>query len=107
MYGLNGEGLIPPGCANLNEWEVGMTMQRNLLLLVILASTAAAPVLAQTASAADTAAIPGMSGVWSHPALPWFEPPASGPGPALNKSRGEQRPGGISGSPASIPSTVA
>jgi hypothetical protein len=81
-------------------------MRRNLLLFVTSAIAAAAVVPAQTASAADAASVPNLSGVWSHPALPWFEPPASGPGPVLNKSRGEQRPGGLSGSPASVPSTV-
>jgi hypothetical protein len=32
-------------------------------------------------------AIPDFSGIWSHPSLPGFEPPVSGPGPVLNKSR--------------------
>src|SRR5689334_23551741 len=84
-----------------------MTARPNLLLFVTLASAITAlGWVAQTASAGDAGSIPGLSGVWSHPALPWFEPPASGPGPVLNKSRGEQRQGGLSGSPASIPSTV-
>ena len=66
-----------------------MKMQRDLLLFVMVA--AATPALAQTATP-GAAAIPALSGVWSHPALPWFEPPASGPGPVTNLSRGEQRP---------------
>ena len=33
------------------------------------------------------APIPDFSGIWSHPYFPGFEPPASGPGPVLNKSR--------------------
>ena len=37
--------------------------------------------------AARTAAIPDFSGVWRHPSLPGFEPPASGPGPVTNRSR--------------------
>ena len=32
---------------------------------------------------------------WFHPAFPWYEPPASGPGPIRNLSRwAEQRPSG-------------
>ena len=30
---------------------------------------------------------PGFLGIWSHPYLPGFEPPSSGPGPVLNRSR--------------------
>jgi hypothetical protein len=37
-------------------------------------------------------AIPDFSGVWSHPFLTGFEPPASGPGPVTNRSR---RPDGV------------
>jgi hypothetical protein len=48
-----------------------------------LFSTAA---LAQQTSQ-GTGAIPDFSGIWAHPYLPGFEPPASGPGPVLNKSR--------------------
>jgi hypothetical protein len=32
-------------------------------------------------------AIPDFSGVWAHPYLTGFEPPASGPGPVRNRSR--------------------
>src|SRR5450432_3375885 len=31
--------------------------------------------------------VPDFSGVWSHPFLTGFEPPASGPGPVTNRSR--------------------
>jgi hypothetical protein len=72
---------------------------RHCLLFVML--TAAAPAGAQTA--APTQAIPQLSGLWSHPALPWFEPPASGPGPVTNLSRGPQRAAGASGSPQAVP----
>jgi hypothetical protein len=34
--------------------------------------------------------IPDFSGIWSHPSFPGFEPPASGPGPVVNKSRRPQ-----------------
>ncbi len=89
-----------------------MNMQRDFLLFVILATAAATPVLAQTATPAvgpassathGAASIPDFSRVWYHPALPWFEPPASGPGPVTNRSRGPQRPGGATGSQASPP----
>src|SRR6202035_3902442 len=84
-----------------HEWETSMNMQRDFLLFVTLATTAAAPVLAQTATPAvgpasgathGAAPIPDFSRVWYHPALPWFEPPASGPGPVTNRSRGPQQP---------------
>src|SRR6266513_1347679 len=92
-----------------------MSMQRNFLLLVAVATVAAMPAMAQTASAVRpagseterAASIPDFSGVWTHPAFPWFEPPASGPGPITNLSRwAEQRPGDLAGSAALPPSTV-
>jgi hypothetical protein len=71
--------------------------RHDLLLLMALAATAAAatPVLGQTAAsaagptatAAQAASIPDFSGIWAHPYLTGFEPPASGPGPILNRSR--------------------
>jgi hypothetical protein len=36
------------------------------------------------------ASIPDFSGLWSNPLWPVFEPPLSGPGPVLNKSRRRQ-----------------
>src|SRR5215475_5197501 len=90
-----------------------MCMQRNFLLFVAVATTAAMPAVAQTPSAAGSAGsethraapIPDFSRVWNHPAFPWFEPPASGPGPITNLSRWpEQRPqteGGSAALPAS------
>jgi hypothetical protein len=82
-------------------------MQRYFLLFVAVATAAAMPAGAQTTSAAGpagseapgAASIPDFSRVWNHPAFPWFEPPASGPGPVTNLSRwAEQRPGGSAGS---------
>jgi hypothetical protein len=66
--------------------------RRNYLLLMILAATAATPAWGQAvappAGPADGAtSIPDFSGVWSHPALPWFEPLPSGPRPVTNRSR--------------------
>ncbi|HXJ00689.1 MAG TPA: hypothetical protein VNH44_05660 [Micropepsaceae bacterium] len=40
-----------------------------------------------TMGADNPAKIPDFSGVWSHPFLTGFEPPASGPGPVTNRSR--------------------
>src|ERR1700731_2676954 len=73
-----------------------MNVQRgDFLLLVTLMAAGATPALGQTAMPAVGAAssgtqsaapIPDFSGIWGHPSL-GFEPPLSGPGPVLNKSR--------------------
>jgi len=60
--------------------------RRNVLLLVTVAALAASPAFGQKA------AIPDFSGIWAHPYFPGFEPPASGPGPVVNRSR---RPDGV------------
>ena len=92
-----------------------MYMQRVFVLLVAVATSAAMPALGQTPTTAGaaatevhrTASIPDFSGGWTHPAFPWFEPPASGPGPITNLSRwAEQRPQGPGGSAALPPSKV-
>ena len=75
--------------------------RRDFLSLAILvaaaASTTAAlgqtvmPAVGPTRSGAQSAAsIPDFSGIWGHPYLPGFEPPVSGPGPVVNKSRRRQ-----------------
>jgi hypothetical protein len=70
--------------------------RRGFLILVTMVSAistsawaqAVAPTAAPTGSAAGSAAsIPDFSGKWVHHYFPGFEPPASGPGPVLNKSR--------------------
>jgi hypothetical protein len=70
--------------------------RRDFCLFVILAAAAPTPAPGQTVappvgSAANGpqsgASIPDFSGIWAHPYLPGFEPPASGPGPVLNRSR--------------------
>src|SRR5580704_14173302 len=76
--------------------EGSMNVQRrDFLLSVTLAAAAATPVLGQavvpTVAPADSgthgaASIPNFSGIWGHPSL-GFEPPLSGPGPVLNRSR--------------------
>jgi hypothetical protein len=69
--------------------------QRDFVLVVTLAAAAATPVLGQAVVPAagpagsgpqSTASIPDFSGIWGHPSL-GFEPPLSGPGPVVNKSR--------------------
>jgi hypothetical protein len=68
-----------------------MRAQRwELVLWLALTAVVATPVFGQTvapAAASKTAAVPDFSGVWRHPSLPGFEPPASGPGPVTNRSR--------------------
>ena len=44
-------------------------------------------VLAVPANGAQTDPIPDFTGTWRHPVFPWYEPPASGPGPIRNLSR--------------------
>jgi hypothetical protein len=72
-----------------------MNVQRNLLLLVALIA-AAGPALGQQAASVagqasvgpqSAAPVPDFSGIWRHGSLPWFVPPASGPGPVTNRSR--------------------
>src|SRR6266481_3236586 len=78
--------------------------RRDILLLVTLAVAAASPASGQTVAPAvaatssvehGAAVIPDFSGIWRHPSLPGFEPPASGPGPVTNRSRrrGSRQPG--------------
>ncbi len=52
-----------------------------------MSSTTAATASGDAASAAS---IPSLSGLWGHNSMPGLEPPASGPGPVLNKSRRRQ-----------------
>src|SRR5690348_1381051 len=78
-----------------------MHLPRNLLLGVAVLLTAAMPAGGQTE---DSAPMPDFSGVWTHPAFPWYEPPTSGPGPITNLSRwAEQRPSGPAGSEGAPP----
>jgi hypothetical protein len=69
---------------------------RDFLLWVTLAAPAATPALGQAerfavppaVTATESAAsVPDFSGMWVHPFFPGIEPPASGPGPVLNRSR--------------------
>jgi hypothetical protein len=77
--------------------------------LFIVATSAAAALFSSPAftqhESHGTASIPDFSGAWNHPVFPWFEPPASGPGPITNLSRwAEQRPAGATGSAGLPPS---
>src|SRR5215470_1718058 len=75
--------------------EGAMNLQPTLLLLAILVAAASPASGQQTASAAGqansgsqgVASAPDFSGIWRHGSLPWFVPPASGPGPVTNRSR--------------------
>ena len=60
--------------------------------LIIATTSASAAILFSSAaftqeSRQGTASIPDFSGIWAHPSGPGFEPPASGPGPVVNRSR--------------------
>jgi hypothetical protein len=70
--------------------------QRQFLLSVILTIAAAtlawgqtqAPGLGPAKSGTEpVASMPDFSGVWTHPFWPGFDPPLSGPGPVVNRSR--------------------
>ena len=89
-----------------------MRRPRNFLPFIALAAAIATRAFVQTnASAGELASglanglasIPELTGVWTHPAFPWFEPPASGPGPVTNRSRWPQRPMDASGTIALPP----
>jgi hypothetical protein len=70
-----------------------MDVRLLLFSLGLLTVTAVPPAFGQdtvlTARPAGNGerSIPDFSGIWAHPYFPGFEPPASGPGPILNKSR--------------------
>ena len=93
-----------------------MHRQRNFLLFIALAAAVATPALGQVVTsgvgpasgeANGATSIPDFTGVWIHPGFPWFEPPASGPGPVTNKSRWpyivNQRLGGSPGGSPGLP----
>jgi hypothetical protein len=74
-----------------------MQLHRKFLFYAIVAMSVV-PAVAQTSSsgspsrdATETTSIPDFTGTWQHPVFPWFEPPASGPGPITNLSRWPQR----------------
>ena len=91
-----------------------MSPHRRVLLYVSVSAVAAIPALAQSPPASGKPvgtigidSVPDFSGTWQHPAFPWFEPPASGPGPITNLSRwSEQTTDGAGGSPGLPASTT-
>jgi hypothetical protein len=92
--------------------EVGMHRQRNFLLFIALAAAVATPALGQTVTSGvgpasgetnGATSIPNFTRVWIHPGFPWFEPPASGPGPVTNKSRWPQQPGDAASGTLALP----
>jgi hypothetical protein len=72
-----------------------MNAQRNSLVVVTVLALATPALGQQVAPGAGggnavsqgVASIPDFSGIWRHGSLPWFVPPASGPGPVTNRSR--------------------
>jgi hypothetical protein len=75
--------------------------RRDFLLWVAMVSAISTPAWTQAVSPAagpagsvtqSVASIPDFSGIWAHPYLTGFEPPASGPAPVRNRSR---RPDGV------------
>jgi hypothetical protein len=61
-------------------------MRTVIIAMSVAAALFSTPALTQQPSQ-GTRAIPDFSGLWAHPSFPGFEPPASGPGPVVNKSR--------------------
>jgi hypothetical protein len=70
--------------------------RRDILLLAALTAAVATSAWGQTVAPAagpaggaaqGVASLPDFSGVWTHPYWPGFDPPLSGPGPVVNKSR--------------------
>src|SRR3954453_18470427 len=62
----------------------------DFILSMVLVAAGATLALAQAVPPAGgiaQSAIADFSGKWVHPYFPGFEPPASGPGPVVNKSR--------------------
>jgi hypothetical protein len=65
-----------------------MSAKREFLLVgTLLAAGLAGIAVTHGAGSAASEAVPDLSGIWWHPSLPGFEPPASGPGPVTNRSR--------------------
>src|ERR1700759_311080 len=73
--------------------EVEMNALRYFVLVVLAAVAPASPQQPVTTAVSanvgtkGAASVPDFSGIWRHGNLPWFIPPASGPGPVTNLSR--------------------
>ena len=66
----------------------------NVLLIVMMAAAAVLALEQRTLAAGpadkepqSATSVPNLSGVWRRGGLPWYEPPALGPGPVTNTSR--------------------
>jgi hypothetical protein len=75
---------------NMRRRNLFVSMTTSCLLSTMAAAQSLPP--PPTGAAHASGSIPDFSGVWAHPYLTGFEPPASGPGPVLNRSR---RPDGV------------
>ena len=60
---------------------------RTFIIATIPAATLFSSLAFTQQASQGTGSIPDFSGIWAHPSVPGFEPPASGPGPVVNKSR--------------------
>jgi len=69
-----------------------MRRRKHFVRIAVVAAMAAHFSGVMPASAQTGSSVPNLSGNWAHPFLTGFEPPASGPGPVLNRSR---RPDGV------------
>jgi hypothetical protein len=83
--------------------EAGMHWQRKFFFLMIV-TTAPMPVYGQAVTPgspanSNAASIPNFSGMWAHVSCCGFEPPLSGPGPVVNKSRLHTGPQAGAGDP--------
>src|SRR5207342_1109974 len=67
------------------KWHGESTMRAFIAVAALAANLVSTAAFAQPSRSA--ASIPDFSGIWVHPYFPGLEPPLSGPGPVLNKSR--------------------
>jgi hypothetical protein len=65
------------------------TMRTFIVVMSAVTALFSSPGLTQQQSQ-GTASIPDFSGIWAYAYWPGFEPPASGPGPVVNKLRRKQ-----------------
>jgi hypothetical protein len=71
----------------------GVDWEKTIMRTWVIATTAAASLVsspALTEQPSSAASIPDFSGIWGNPYLYGIEPPASGPGPVVNKARRRQ-----------------
>jgi hypothetical protein len=62
---------------------------RTLIIVTAAATLLSSPAFTQQPNP-GAASIPDLSGIWSHPFVWGFEPPPSGPGPVVDRSRRRQ-----------------